>query len=252
MLRYWNDGNREIFIYLLHLMERRRLMIEKVDEFDEDKDDDEARDYVEARNFVEDMETFRDSFRLRVPKCWKRLSSPYLKGSQEEIAEFIAEDDEVEEDEIPHHLIARVVHGEDIPDPSPEDEIVAALKQKRAWKLESEESEEGSDSDDGDQELEGSDDPGEIYRGFYSEESEPDEWEKSILDKRKPRYKQSPKSKKRSQVATASLEKTRLGKAKVSESATVAATPAASTRKVTPATSSQKKRKVILEDSEGE
>jgi hypothetical protein len=177
MSRYWRgEGNSELFIYLLELMDRRECLLGQF------PDEPNAKDaYLgTAREFYDDVQAFWSSFAIRGHRIWDVISEPYLKGSQEEIDDFV--DDTVEEGNNPihYHLIDRA-RDKGL---NPEDEIVSSLRNKRGKSPI-----DGSDSEHGDEEsddLQNSDDDGHIAQ-YYSEEEEMDEWEANLRNKGKAR-----------------------------------------------------------------
>jgi len=186
MLIYWNEGNSEIFIYLLHLMERAKLLRDEAK-----KGNQATRGYEEAREFAENMQMFWDSFERRAKSMWELLASPYEKES-DDINDFFANGDE-EVDESHRIHINAILSQDGSQAYTPEEEIIAALKAKRACKGEVEGS---SDSDDaGSENSDPEEDDGleveessvdVIHPGYYSEDDEEqDDWMKEKLSKRK-------------------------------------------------------------------
>jgi hypothetical protein len=192
MTMYWNEGNSDIFIYLLHLLERSKLLREEAM-----AGNDSSRGYVEAAEFVEVTDLFWDSFESRASRMWELLVSPYKKGMEEDMKDFFADDDE-EVDDTPYSVHANAIlsqkesHGY-----TPEEEIVAALKAKRSAHKgrvdedsDPEEEEEPSDSDRSEEDMldeDEDDEDDDVYEGaYYSEEEEEDDpWMKDKLSKRK-------------------------------------------------------------------
>jgi hypothetical protein len=190
MIMYWNEGNSDIFIYLLHLLERSKLVREEAKAGNES-----SRGYTEAAEFVEMTDLFWDSFESRASRMWELLASPYKKGTEEDMKDFFADDDE-EVDETPHSVHVNAMLSQDQSHSyTPEEEIVAALKAKRSahqGKVDEdsdpEEEEESSDSDRSEEEeLDEGDEEDDVYAGaYYSEEEEEDDpWMKDKLSKRK-------------------------------------------------------------------
>ena len=185
MLMYWNEGNCDIFIYLLHLLERSKLLREEAIIENEN-----SMGHTEARDFVDSMNMFWQSFQSRAQRLWDRLSSPYQKATKEELDDFFAEeDDEVEV--LEHRASVKSTLKKVYSDVfTPEDEIIASLKAKRASRggLDEEsdfDEVEGSASDTEELEVEGSP-VGDIHPAYYSEEEEEsDDWMKERLNRRK-------------------------------------------------------------------
>ncbi|VEU38792.1 unnamed protein product [Pseudo-nitzschia multistriata] len=210
MLVYWYQGNSQMFLQLLDLMER----VAYENEFDKDDDDDENDDDDTVSEYATKARAFYETFAAAAPRLWSRMSHPFLKSSDENMTDFIAREDDdgaggfVGEgegtDERPSALLHRqLMHsmGED----SDENDLVHKLQRKYA------ESEEDDDSDGTEEELElvdhkdekeedkdDSSDSGDAdadadtdnhYRGYYSPiEEEKDEWmlERQSQRKRRP------------------------------------------------------------------
>jgi len=143
MAYYWGrEGNSELFVYLQALIERRILLREKLATSD-------AEDNVleEAREFHDKIHGFWSSFASRTQNIWERVAAPYQQASQEELDEFIANDDEEEVDSgdpINYHLINQ---GQDVR-PPPDEEVIASLRKKQGKETNENYSSEETSSDD--------------------------------------------------------------------------------------------------------
>ena len=185
MLMYWNEGNCDVFIYLLHLLERSKLLRAEAKDGNEN-----SMGHAEARDFVGSMDLFWVSFQNRAQRLWDLLSSPYKKATKEELDDFFAEEDE-EVKVLPHRAHVKSTLNQVYSDAfTPEDEIIASLKAKRASRggLEEESDFDEVEHSDSDPEvLEVEDSPvGDIHPAYYSEEEdEADDWMKERINRRK-------------------------------------------------------------------
>lgn len=180
MRRYWNLGNNQTFVFLLHLMKRRA-----------------AR---ESPTLEASAQDFYESFENRARRTWEAVSAPYRKATKEELNEFIEDGDVEEEDPQPHFAMQRELN-----DMNPEDEIVEALRTHRRMSQGGGADSSDSDSSDSSVEIVGGPsreedeseeeeevDPRDIP-GYYSEEEEDnDEWVTSKLARPGRRNKVSP------------------------------------------------------------
>ena len=188
MVSYWFNGNNELFVFLLDLMDRWRIARQEL-EASTDVDDVDSVLH-EFREFQKTLKRFWSSFSKRGVRIWEVVSEPYQKGTKQELEDFLEEGENAEDagDAIQYHLINREIEAQ----PTPEEEIVSALRQSRGKATEDssyseendEESEENFKEDD---QLASSSD--ERARRYYSEESEVDEWEQLLKKKRKARLK---------------------------------------------------------------
>lgn len=147
----------------------------------------------EATALFDDAAEYYQSFENRVKKSWDSLSAPYLKGSKEELNDFIVEgDDDEEEDASPRFVFQREYVD-------PEEEIVRILKQRMSGGNASvdssrHEDEEGEEEDEHLSLADSNEDEAGIP-GYYSEEEdEDDEWVKSKLVRPRKRAKVTPPS----------------------------------------------------------
>lgn len=206
MLMYWNQGNNQIFIHLLDLMERVKVLSEgrvrQLGDSSEDDDDDERREFNEYANKARE---FYDSFAAKALQQWELISSPFLK-SNANMKDFIALDDDDDEhieeegqrqqqldDENPHAFLHQQLM-QSMKEDSDENDLVHKLQRKYAAELSDE-----YESDSTEEELElvgrksekdGNDDDvdGGVYNqnGYYSPiEEEQDEWMLKLQNQRK-------------------------------------------------------------------
>jgi hypothetical protein len=205
MRKYWNLGNNQTFVFLIHLLKRRDVLKEML----------EAGSDVngEASTLFDDGQKYYESFENRAKRTWETVSAPYRKATKEELNEFIEEGDvEEEDDPQPHFAMQRELNM------NPEDEIVEALKMRRRLSQGGEHESESEDSsievvenaaarndeDDSDESEHQNEIP-----GYYSEEEEEDDdWVTSKLARPGRRKKGSP-----AEVSNASRPGKRLGKA---------------------------------------
>ena len=188
MVRYWFNGNNELFVFLLDLMDRWRIARSELD-LNSATDDTDAVLH-EFRALSQKLNHFWSSFTNRGNRIWEVVSEPYQKGTKQELEDFIEDGNDVDQAgvAIQYHLINRDIEAH----PTPEEEIVSALRQSRGKDSEdssfsdAEENENVGESSD-DVQLASSSD--ERARRYYSEESEDDEWEQQLKKKRKARVK---------------------------------------------------------------
>jgi hypothetical protein len=158
MRRYWNLGNNQTFVYLIHLMKRRTIGGDMAGEAD--------------------SQAFFRSFENRAKHTWDVVSAPYHKATREEVDDFI-ENEDVEEEDVQSHF---AMHREIV---NPADEIAEALKQRRLSQGGQLDSDDSSDDEEENESQATSDEhdanPDDIP-GYYSEEEEEDDdWVKSRL-----------------------------------------------------------------------
>ncbi len=191
MRMYWNEGNNQSFILLLDLMKRAKAYSDLL--LDADAPEDEKE---EAENFLSGAQDFYDTFASNTHTRWTSISSPFMKNA-DNMKDFIAEDDEIEESsddgETNHMFLHRKLAAKD--DESDENDLVHKLQRKYAG-------ENGEQSDDSDQsseeELEivdkelsssdgeGKEDDPSKMTGYYSPvEQETDAWVVDKMNKRK-------------------------------------------------------------------
>lgn len=187
MRRYWNLGNNQIFVYLIHLMKRRAVGGDMVGEAD--------------------SQAFFCSFENRAKHTWDVVSAPYHKATREEVNDFL-ENDDVEEEGVESHF---AMHREIV---NPADEIAEALKQRRLSQGGQLDSDESSDEEENESEASSDEDDAnpDNIPGYYSEEEEEeDDWVKSRLPRGGRQTKVSPST---SNDFKPAAKKKRLGKAR--------------------------------------
>ena len=166
MRRDWNLGNNKVFIFLLDLMKHQ------------------AGDAERAAT-----EDFYRSFEDRVKQMWDTVSAPYRKATKGELQDFIASDEDVEEDAEPHFVFQR-------DEVDPEKEILESLKRRRmdrAYHVEDLSDDNKDDDKDDDAPLKDTDSEVSGMPGYYSEvEEEEDDWVKNRLPKKRRGAKVSP------------------------------------------------------------
>ncbi|KAI2494340.1 hypothetical protein MHU86_20195 [Fragilaria crotonensis] len=188
MVSYWFNGNNELFVFLLDLMDRWRIARSEND-LNSSNDDADAVVH-EFRELSEKLNHFWSSFANRGNRIWEVVSEPYQKGTRQELEDFLEDGNEADQAgvAIQYHLINREIEAH----PTPEEEIVSALRQSRG--KESEESsysdeEENENDGDSSEDVQLASSSDERARRYYSEESEDDEWEQELKKKRKARVK---------------------------------------------------------------
>jgi hypothetical protein len=177
MRRYWNLGNNEAFVLLLDLMRHQAQLRQQLG----------AGQLDAERNasLFGDAQDFYRSFEDRAKLMWDTVSAPYRKATKEELQDFIANDDDVEDDARPHFMFQR-------DEVDPEKEILKSLKRRhisRVYDIE----ELSDDNKDDDAPLKDSDPEVSDIPGYYSEvEDDEDEWVKKRLPKKRRGAKMSP------------------------------------------------------------
>jgi len=174
MMRYWNEGQNQSFVLLLSQIDKGRAIGEHSGEYGSD---------------------FSFSFPNRAKKIWRDVSAPFLKLSGEDMNDFIAGDDESEEegDALPFNpnFTPPDMNGDKFL--SPEEQMISTLKMKNRRRRSHLGSDASSDSDSS-SELEVLPKPQE----YEEEEEEEDMWEKgksiATAKKRKARKRKSFKS----------------------------------------------------------
>ena len=195
MRMYWNQGNDQIFIHLLDLMERvKAYTVGSLQSEDDPSEEDGADDELDEN--ANKAREFFDTFATKASRLWKIISSPFLK-SNDNINDFIAKDDDyIEEkdpDEQPHAVLHRQFMNS-MNEDSDENDLVHKLKRKYAETNDEETDSKCSPSEeelefvDGDKESDDEDDRKEIHNrnGYYSPvEEEEDEWILKLQSQRK-------------------------------------------------------------------
>ena len=166
MRSYWAEGHNQSYILLRILVERRQvveLLGDKVQRRSDDNEDDE-------------VEAFSQSFVNRGKKIWNTLMSPYRRDD-EDVNEFIADDNDVEDEEVETQ---RPVFEK--PESDIEDAFVKHLREKRLATKHGYDtsSNEEDDSSSEDESIGVVDDDDSDYDGIVEEEekeeSSEDEW----------------------------------------------------------------------------
>ena len=250
MRMYWNQGNDQIFIHLLDLIERvKAYAVGSLQSGDDSSEEDGADDELDEN--ANKAREFFDTFATKASRLWNIISSPFLK-SNDNINDFIAKDDDyIEEkdiDEQPHAVLHRHFMNS-MNEDSDENDLVHKLKRKYAETKDEETDSKGSSSEeelefvDGDKESndENEDDGKEIYNrnGYYSPvEEEEDEWILKLQSQRKRKT-----SSQKKQEGTNTKLKTPVGKKLFRRK-----TPPTGTSSSIPGPS-KKKRILTIEDS---
>ena len=237
MRRYWSAGNSQSFIFLLSLMKRRALLKEMLDAAEDDTG--------EATALFDDAQKFYRSFENRAKRSWETLSAPYLKGTEEELEEFIVDAEEEEEGESAHPRFAFEREAD------PEDEILKTLK-RRLGKSEESDSDSLSDDQD-DASVEDIHPEKALPSGYYSEEEEEeDEWVTSKMPRRGHKVSPNNATQKVSSKETPVFGK-RLGKARGANQSTSSMGNLKQEPVVTASQSPEKKRRtrVIIDSDTG-
>lgn len=98
MMNYWFEGNNASFLLLLSLISHASHCRDVVADFDENSsnDDDKVRN---AEKYLQPAVNFFESFADEAEDLWKMISQPFERGTKEEIHDFIADDNEAENDD---------------------------------------------------------------------------------------------------------------------------------------------------------
>lgn len=198
MMKYWNHGSNQLFLQLVDLMKRSRLSERQADE---PNLSDERKERIEE--FLSEGRSWFEECARTAHDRWRALKAPFERSS-ENIKDFIALDDEVEEEEdseLLHSQLSRKMAADDVE--SDPNGFVAKIQRKYA---DDEDVESNDESDNGENEAEseedldkkeeeeeeeneeGNDDDNDptLHDGAYSEvEEETDDWVKSKLNYRK-------------------------------------------------------------------
>lgn len=226
---------------------------------DREEDDEEDEDVKGSLAFEDNLQTFWSTFSNRGKRLWDFISQPYRKMTKGELKEFLADDvDDAESgDEVAYHMINRDMDAE----PTPEDEIVAALRQSRGRDIENEsssedeevlivEEEEWDENDAEEEAFDSSEEELAELDGQYSEEEEEDEWVSKIKSKGKARVKRNRRKSNTKVVVVGEAKK--LGGKKRRSSERYSTPPMKSDSSSVAAVASSNKRRAILEDSESD
>ena len=201
MRRYWNEGNNYSFVLLLHMMQKAEWYRSQLggSQDDDISGSNNHGDSETADDFFALAHHFFDSFQDRATSLWRRLSSPFRTTKADDLRDFLAnDDDEVEEPDSTHHIIAHrevdsLIQG------SKEDanDLISKIQRKYVEYQDTEYDDGNVDEGDGDD----SDDsllagkPSAMLantrgepesNGYYSvEEEETDPWVKGIQQRRR-------------------------------------------------------------------
>jgi hypothetical protein len=251
MRMYWGQGNDQIFIHLLDLIERVKAYAEKSLQSGDDSSEEDGADDELNENANKAREFF-DTFAAKASQLWTLISSPFLK-SNENINDFIAKDDDyIEEkdpDEQPHAVLHRQFMNS-MNEDSDENDLVHKLKRKYAETNNEETDSKGGSSEeelefvDDHKESDGEDDDQDIYNrnGYYSPvEEEEDEWILKLQSQRKGKVSSMKKHESTNTKIKTPVGK-RLFRRKTTPTGTGSSTPGAS----------KKKRTLTIEDSSSE
>jgi hypothetical protein len=247
---YWSDGNDQIFIQLLDLMERFRVYVESSLQ----RGDDSSEEDRLVNGFWEEntnkARKFYDTFAAKASRLWRIISSPFLK-SNENINDFIAKDDdyiieEYDSDAQPQAILHQQLM-KSMNEDSDENDLVHKLKRKYAETNDEETESKGESTEeelefvDDSKESDDDDNDQDMYNqnGYYSPiEEEKDEWMLKLQSQRKRKV-----SARKTQVNIDTKHETPVGKMlfrrKTAPTATTSSTPCGS----------QRKRKFTIEDS---
>ena len=249
MRMYWGQGNDQIFIQLLDLIEQVRACTEGSQEMgDETSEGDEDNEIDENANKARD---FFDTFATRASQLWKLISSPFLK-SNENVNDFIARDDDYSEEEDTAGQQHAALHQQFMNEDSDENDLVHKLQRKyteandndsasRDSSTTEEELEfvDGNEESDYEEEDEGDDEEISNRNGYYSPiEEEKDEWMLKLQSQRKRKG-----SSVKKEASSKTKMKTPTGK-KLFRRKTTPSVTGSSTTSV-----SKRKRTLTLEDS---
>ena len=198
MMGYWLSGNNQSFVHLLYLMkqaEHYRNALHGANSDDNDNDDEEAiREAAEA--YFQSAYDFYESFQDRVQELWERLSSPFQEVQDDDMDDFLADDDEVQ-DEVPHYAMRNSIEAASSAD---QNDLVSKMERKYGENdteySGDEEEENAIDSEIDDEEAgeDGSDASPvnvEELNGYYSEVSEDEEQDEWVASIRKKKRRQS-------------------------------------------------------------
>ncbi len=196
MSMYWGQGNDQIFIQLLDLIEQVRAYTEGSQETGDDSSEgDEDNEIDEHANKARE---FFDSFATRASQLWKIISSPFLK-SNENVNDFIARDDDYSEEEDTGGQPHAALHQQFMNEDSDENDLVHKLQRKYAETNDNDSASrdsstteeelefvDGNKESDYEEEGEGDDEDISNRNGYYSPiEEEKDEWMLKLQSQRK-------------------------------------------------------------------
>eukprot|EP00980_Cylindrotheca_fusiformis_P007687 scaffold1618_cov109-Cylindrotheca_fusiformis.AAC.1 len=176
MQTYWFSGYNQSYLYLLNEMKKAEEYKERLASGADDSSDEEAEAYVAK------AQKFFKSFEDGVQQAWDEISAPFRRNN-DDIRDFLADDEDEEVDNEQAHFVARrAIEGDDEGD---QNDFASKLARKYAEKPMSDE-ESSLDEDlrapSDDSEADGS---VEEIRGYYSEEEpETDQW---MLDRQQAR-----------------------------------------------------------------
>jgi hypothetical protein len=167
MRRYWYEGNSENFIYLLYQMDKleQKLLVAN----DGAADDDDNLDLSgNAREYFA-------SFQEQAKDLWEQIVGPFSRGNEDDIGDFVAEEEEEVEGSIPHHLVDRQQQATAQEEERAENEELARYYIQKA----------GGNDDDEDDEIHYSEDDslGDAHEEDAEPESAADQWAKDIRNK---------------------------------------------------------------------
>jgi hypothetical protein len=178
MLSYWYHGNKSSFVLLLSLVLHAAVCRDIVKNNTGDPDSIEMAD-----DYLHSASEFHESFVDDVFAIWDMVTSPFSKGTKEEITDFLVDDDdeEVVEDagnRMAHRALQMEAELEDLR--NAQDKAKEYVARYENLDDDEESHEVGDESDD-----EEASENDVANGGYFYESSEPeDDWQESILNKR--------------------------------------------------------------------
>ena len=259
MRMYWFQGNDQIFIQLLDLIERVKEYSKELPQIEYNSSEDDGTNSEDdginsqLKDNAKKARKFYTSFSEKAFRLWIHLSSPFLK-SDENINDFIERDgdyiDESDQDERPHAVLHRQLMNS-MNEDSDENDMVHILQRKYAETNNNDTDSKSSSTDDeleivdGQRTSDAEDDEHDIgnRNGYYSPiEEEKDEWMLNLQSQRKRKA-----SNQKKVVSSETKAKTPVGKRLFLRKSTPKGTT-----KSTPHSSSRKKIILSIDDSSGD
>lgn len=173
-MRYWYHGNNQLFVLLLSLMQEASEYRKIIDHPDNQSDPDSVH---EAQEFWKPAFDYFESFHDDAQGIWEMVVSPFSQPSKEEMQEFVAPDDEEDDDVGEHQALYRQSVMEDFRKSQDSDQKAAQYyerMEREAWSR-SEQFEQNEQESVFSEEEEGLDDDGSDEEVIDVDESSEDE-----------------------------------------------------------------------------
>ena len=198
MRRYWNAGNNYNFVHLLYMIQKANRHRNRLNGRQDEDNNNMATNHDNEEtpeDYFEVAQDFFASFQNRARRLWGRLSSPFQTSKVDDLKDFLAADDDYEEEEDAQEALAHRQVDSLRQDPQEDSNDFISKIQRKYAETSSVEYDDGEEDDeeDGDSELEivgkppatlGEDNEDTEMNGYYSVEEEvSDPWEVSIKQK---------------------------------------------------------------------